>query len=408
MKKIISLVAILFLANIVCFAQVKSFKVEATEDVPSNKSQDEVVAGLMKSLTNQAIEKAEINLKDYKLSDKEYDEFIKAVPKIEIKNKKIFMKKNSQQCVNMKLNVKIDPEVANAYLEKVKKDKETKMKEMDTKIRQEMVNVNVSTVSATVINTSSTTAANSANVVVSSDTVSKISINEAVKEANQTKQEVNKLLDNFDNSLKESNNEISKNYEAKISKINTNIKKDQWETTQQYKIRLEKNKKEQKKLEKEKELSINDNKIKIAKLATTTISPLIEKLKSFQSETYYDDGNTNAQIVSLGEVNADEKYFIIKILFEDEQSIISNLIYDFSDIDIEQAKSMYQTPNQFVISPLFSVSEDSDGNAQKVLTAFNVKHLGIVKEKIIKLAATVKQFSEIKKFDFYNNLVNKK
>ena len=86
MKKIISLVAILFLANIVCFAQVKSFKVEGTEDVPSNKSQDEVVAGLMKSLTNQAIEKAEINLKDYKLSDKEYDEFIKAVPKIEIKN----------------------------------------------------------------------------------------------------------------------------------------------------------------------------------------------------------------------------------------------------------------------------------------------------------------------------------
>ena len=89
MKKIISLVTILFLANVVCFAQVKSFKVEATEDVPSNKSQDEVVAGLMKSLTNEAIEKAGINLKNYKLSETEYDEFIKAVPKVEIKNKPI-------------------------------------------------------------------------------------------------------------------------------------------------------------------------------------------------------------------------------------------------------------------------------------------------------------------------------
>jgi hypothetical protein len=116
MKRIISFVLVLLFLNVVCFAKVKNYKAEATEDIPSNKAQDEVVSSLLQSLTKQAIEQSGIKLSDYNLSDSEYNQFVKDVTKIEVKNKKVFMKKDNLQAVNIKLNVAMDADIAKAYL----------------------------------------------------------------------------------------------------------------------------------------------------------------------------------------------------------------------------------------------------------------------------------------------------
>ena len=136
MKKIVSLVFVLLFVNVVCFAKVKNYKAEATEDIPSNKAQDEVVSSLLQSLTKQAIEQSGIKLSDYNLSDTEYNQFVKDVTKVEVKNKKVFMKKDNLQAVNIKLNVAMDADIAKAYLFKVKNSKDKKAKEnVENKLR---------------------------------------------------------------------------------------------------------------------------------------------------------------------------------------------------------------------------------------------------------------------------------
>lgn len=447
LKKICSLVLVLLFVNVVCFAKVKNYKAEATEDIPSNKAQDEVVSSLLQSLTKQAIEQSGIKLSDYNLSDTEYNQFVKDVTKVEVKNKKVFMKKDNLQVVNIKLNVAMDADIAKAYLFKVKNSKDKKAKEkvvkqapvissspvvavgntqvsksdivpanvgtemIDKAKAEDKVKTEISTSTAKVEKpvTAAVNVSSATNVTKKAVQKEKISINKALQEAQTTKQEVDNLLGNFDNSLKESEEEIIKSYDSKISKINLNVKKDQWETTKQYNARIEKNKQEKVLLEKEKEKAISDNKIKIAQMASSTLKPQIEKLETFQTEKFYDENSVKAKIVSLGAVNADEKFFEMKILYENEQSIISTLKYDFSDIGVEKAKKIYKTPNKFIIEPLFSVEENEEtGELHKVLTAFGIKHANIEQEKIVNLSEKVKPFKEITKFETYNDILNKK
>ena len=156
MKKIVSLVLILFLVNVVCFAKVKNYKVESTQDIPSNKTQDEVVSSLIQSLTKKAIEKSGIKLSDYKLSNSEYNQFVKDVAKVEVTNKKVFMKKDNIQSVNIKLSVAMDVDVANAYLYKVKSAKDAKEKQQ--KVNKETVNLSSAPVA--VVNSGNTQVSN--------------------------------------------------------------------------------------------------------------------------------------------------------------------------------------------------------------------------------------------------------
>ena len=446
MKKIVSLVLVLLFVNVVCFAKVKNYKAEATEDIPSNKAQDEVVSSLLQSLTKQAIEQSGIKLSDYNLSDSEYNQFVKDVTKVEVKNKKVFMKKDNLQAVNIKLNVAMDADIAKAYLFKVKNNKNKKAKEnvvkqapvissstvvvpvnaqvsnsdivpanvsnemIDKEKAEDKVKTEISTSTAKVekpvasmVNVSPVT-----NVEEESVPKEKISINQALQDAATTKQEVDNLLGNFDNSLKESEEEIIKSYDSKISKINLNVKKDQWETTKQYNNRIEKNKQEKVLLENEKEKAISDNKVKIAQMAVSTMKPQIEKLKSYQTDKFYDENSVKAKIISLGAVNADEKYFEMKILYENEQSIISTLKYDFSDMGVEKAKKIYKTPSKFIIEPLYSVEENEETNElQKVLTAFGIKHANVEQEKIVNLSEKIKPFKELTKFETYNDMLSK-
>ena len=43
---------------------------------------------------------------------------------------------------------------------------------------------------------------------------------------------------------------------------------------------------------------------------------------------------------------------------------------------------------------------------QRVLTAFNVKHTGLMREQTVKVSTKVKPFSEIIRFEVYENILN--
>lgn len=427
MRKIISFVVMLLLLNTVCFAQVKLIKKDSTEEVPSNKSLDEVVITMKNNLIKEAVEEAGVKLKDYELTKAEFDEFVKSIPKVEVKNKKVFMKKDDQQAVKMKLVIKIDPDTAKAYLEKVRQVREAKAQAQAAEEKSQVQpvvqaqpqvqepqqvqqaeepaeNLGISVITPTPASTPTQTPAPIHITTDNRDTIQK-----ALEESYAIKQEVAKFYENFENSLREDNEEIAKSYDGKISKINLNVKKDQWETTAQYNKKLEKNRAEKRKLEQAKKKAMSENKTRMAQLATSTTQTQIEKLKKFQSGKFYDENDTRAQVVSLGKVNADEKYFIVKVLYDQDNSIISTLVYDFSDMDIEQAKSIYQAPKQFIIEPLFSVGEGANGNVKKVLTAFSIRHSLAMKEKVVRVAsAKVEKFAEIKKYETYDNILNKK
>ena len=453
MRKVISLAVMFLFVSSICFAQVKNYKVEATDDIPSNKSQDETVSLLMDKLTKQAVEKSDIKIKEYKLSKKEYDQFIKDVTSVEVKNKKVFIKKGNQLAVNIKLLVQMDSDVARNYLYELQKEKDAKKEEnlADTKVKDKAENtekektekvepvvenvseekptkedksakdkkadkkakkeaekkakeadkkakkeakkkenketkdvqtgivvveqseVNVSSVSVTEVSTTTVTSTNDAtSIEVAVDTATikpektannvevkemvikeeKMSVEQALQEIEAIKNEIKPELDNFDDSLKKSG-----------------------------------------------------NKAKIAQTVVSTMQPKIDKLNSLQAEKAYDENSEKAKILSLGSINADKKYFEIKILYNAEQSLVSSLKYDFSDMEIEKAKEIYKTPKKFTIKPLFSIEENmKTGDLNKALTAFSIKHADVEGEKIVNLSKKVLPFKEVARFETYKSM----
>ncbi len=439
MRKVISLALMFLFVGSICFAQVKNYKVEATDDIPSNKSQDEIVSSLIERLTKQAIEKSDIKIKDYKLSKKEYNQFVKDVAKVEVKNKKVFMKKGNQTAVNIKLVLEMDPDVAKNYLDELQSEKDAKKQEeliedtkekdkiekpeeeknekaepvvsaiaeeepvkeeltkkskkdkkaekkakkeadkkakadkkAEKKAKKEVQNgttaaasaVNVSTANVTsdaetigvvVVDTATVKAEKTANNVEVKEIVikeEKMSVEQALQEIEAIKNEIRPELDNLDSSLKK-----------------------------------------------------GGNKAKLAQTLVSTMQPKIDKLNSLQAEKAYDENSEKAKILSLGSINTDKKYFEIKILYNAEQSVVSALKYDFSDMEIEKAKEIYKTPKKFVIKPLFSIEENmKTGALNKALTAFTIKHADVEGEKIVDLSKKVLPFKEVARFEAYKNI----
>lgn len=439
MKKIISLAIMFLFVGSICFAQVKNYKVEATKDIPSNKSQDEIVSSLVEMLTKQAIEKSDVKIKNYKLSKKEYDDFVKDVTTVEVKNKKVFLKKGNQTAVNIKLVLEMDPDVAKNYLDELQSEKDAKKQEeliedtkekdkiekpeeeknekaepvvnaiaeeepvkeeltkkskkdkkaekkakkeadkkakadkkAEKKAKKEVQNetiaaasaVNVSTANVTsdaetigvvVVDTATVKAEKTANNVEVKEIVikeEKMSVEQALQEIETIKNEIRPELDNLDSSLKKSG-----------------------------------------------------NKAKLAQTLVSTMQPKIDKLNSLQAEKAYDENSEKAKILSLGSINTDKKYFEIKILYNAEQSVVSALKYDFSDMEIEKAKEIYKTPKKFVIKPLFSIEENmKTGALNKALTAFTIKHADVEGEKIVDLSKKVLPFKEVARFEAYKNI----
>jgi len=239
----------------------------------------------------------------------------------------------------------------------------------------------------------------------------KTSIERAIKEATKVKQEVDELFDKFEK-LSETNKEnLIKSYDTQINILKaTEFQeqepiKDSWETQNEYNVKLQKyeSKKEifEKNIDKkvrELEQTKDDNLLKeeIETLNATinTTKPFIDKLKDFQTKKFLSKERTKAELISIGEINAENKYFVLNVNYENKDY---SLKYDFSNIGREKAKLMCQTQNQFVIEPLFSVND----NLTKELISFDVRHLGTNLEKNINIITNINQFEEIEKFIKY-------
>ena len=200
------------------------------------------------------------------------------------------------------------------------------------------------------------------------------------KEAVKIIQEETELTDKFEDLLNKNKERIIESY-IKQTKISCNIKKGEYESLQEYDERINKIKTD---LEEEKQKDLFEDENNSLQSMIMTTEPFTNILKYFQTEKFYDKDRPKAEIISLGEIKVDD--FIINIKFNKKKY---SLKYDFSDIGIGKVELMYQTQNQFVIEPLFSISN----NLEQELTAFNVKHLGMKTEKTINV--TISTFFDI-------------
>ena len=131
LKKITCFIITILLFNIVCFAKMQSFTKEATEIVPPNQSQDQVIDYLTQKLTREATEEAgtfitsNLQIDNYKITKDEFTSFAGSISKVKVEEKETFTKDNNQY-VRVKVNIKVDTDNVKAYLEKIMKDNEYK------------------------------------------------------------------------------------------------------------------------------------------------------------------------------------------------------------------------------------------------------------------------------------------
>ena len=249
------------------------------------------------------------------------------------------------------------------------------------------------------------------NMINWQQTTNKTTIEQAIKEATKIKKEVNILFDKFENLLQTNKENLIKSYDTQIDMLkNTKFQeeepiKDSWETQNEYNARLQKyeyNKeifeenadKKIKELEQTKDDNLLKEELGTSNSTINTTKPFIDKLKYFQTEKFYSKDGIKAKLISIGEINAEDKYFVLNVNYENKDY---SLKYDFSNIGREKAKLMCQTQNQFVIEPLFSVNN----NLTKELTSFNIRHLGTSQEKDINIVTKVNQLDEIKLINLY-------
>lgn len=254
-------------------------------------------------------------------------------------------------------------------------------------------------------------------------------IEKVIEETRMIKKDTEKLISELSNVLVINRENLAKTYDEQINALKsvsfsqTEPVKDQWETTEDFNKRLqyyEKNREdfiknsqnELLELTSKKEEDMLQNEIEDLQSVVSILQPFIEKLKFFQSGRVYDNKNLNekAKISSLGEVNADEHYFVINVEY---LSNIYSLKFNFNDIGIEKAKSIYENKNQFEIQPLFSIVENKDSKDLDVcLSSFNINHSDMYISKNIELENAVVPFKEIVDFHNYekklNTIVSKK
>ncbi|MBR3631616.1 MAG: hypothetical protein IKN49_00895 [Elusimicrobiaceae bacterium] len=108
-------------------AKAVSFTKEGTHIVPSNQSQDQVIAYLTQKLTREATEeagifiKSEMHIQEGNITKEEITNIAGSISKIKKEKVKTYTE-NGQQYVYMKLNVRVDTESVSAFLTKIKQD----------------------------------------------------------------------------------------------------------------------------------------------------------------------------------------------------------------------------------------------------------------------------------------------
>ena len=129
-----------FICPTVVFGQVKSFSKEDTAVVPSNQSQDQVIAYLTQKLTREATEeagvfiKSELHMQEGNVTKEEITNIAGSISKIKKEKVKTYTE-NGQQYVYMKLKVSVDTDSVKTFLTKIKQD--NAYKEEVEKLRKE-------------------------------------------------------------------------------------------------------------------------------------------------------------------------------------------------------------------------------------------------------------------------------
>ena len=215
-----------------------------------------------------------------------------------------------------------------------------------------------------------------------------ITIQQAKQQSIEIKQKLIELVDKFEGLLLKNQNKIKGSYANQLKIVSSCIKKDSVETTEEYNERLKEVKQD---LQDKREETLLEDENETLEAMIKTTDPLIDRLKYFQAETFYDEKDLKAEFVSVSELNIND--FVITASFDKKDYL---LVYDFSDIGKGKAELMQQTQYQFVIEPLFSIND----NLEQQLTAFYVSHMGMKIEKIISLPNDI-EFKSIPKLRKY-------
>jgi len=472
MKKFLIILIILMFCNVITFAEIKTFTKEATEVVPANQSQDQVIAYLTQKLTRQATEEAgvfintEFSVKNKEITKDEFTSVAGSISKVVVENKETFTKDN-QQYVKVKVKIDVDTDTIQPYLDKILQDNQYKKEaeelrkeklELEEKLktatkkqyeqelsaqvqqqvelqkqraielnkmaiqakeeyakaeqsqkqqeikRQEELNALKKQIEQENLKTQQKIAQekdnikkaelenqakirdleNKAkeNIINWQQATNRVTIEQAIEEARKVKQEVDELFDKFEKLSKTNKEDLIKSYDTQINILKTTgfqekePIKDAWETQQEYDTRLQKYNNNKRQFEenadkkiKELEETKDDNLLKeeLGTLQSTinTTKPFIGKLKYFQTENFYSKNGKKAKLVSVGEINPEEQYFVLNVNYESKDY---SLKYDFSNVGREKAKLMCQTQNQFVIEPLFSVNNNTITEQQNIKT----------------------------------------
>ncbi len=219
------------------------------------------------------------------------------------------------------------------------------------------------------------------------NTNKEISIQQAKQESIKIKQKLIELIDKIEVLLIKSQNKIKESYDNQLKMASAYTKKIQEESAKEYNERLESVKKA---LKEKREESLFEDENETLQLMIKLTDPLVNRLKYFQNETFSDENDFKAELLSVSDLNIND--FTLNVRYDKKDYLLE---YDFSDIGKGKAELMQQTHYQFVIEPLFSVNNELGQD----LTAFKVKHLGMKTEKIIEFAQ--EEYKEINKLSKY-------
>lgn len=227
----------------------------------------------------------------------------------------------------------------------------------------------------------------------------KLSIQEAVKEANNLKQEINKIVTNFDNLLIINKTNIEESYDKQIEILKERKFLEEKPVKEKYEETLEFNNRV-KQYEGRKKVFIQNNKIMIQELKdkrkvavindetdtlkgmVKTAQPFIEKIMEYQKQELHDKNIKYIKPNSTSPIDVDNKCFYI--YFEYQKT---NYSYKINYFEKKEGIAMYETADkQFVIQPFFTIKESNNDNIYfPLLLGFKITHLGTNKKYDYKL-----------------------
>ena len=488
-KTFIYIVLILLIFNVYCFAKVKTYIKDGTEEIKSNQTQEEVEEHLKQRLTTIALEEAgmfistSLKIENNKITKDIYSNIAGALTKTEVIERKHKIE-NEKPAIYIKLKIEIDMDSVENYLDKVKKNDEEvselkeKIEELEGKLRrtqdstesknlsnelailveqrkqkeielnkmvveakeeykklqqeqkkqelqrQQEINALKKKIELEEVEMKKKISQEKDNIkkqelenqqriielennakqnMISFNKKEKLSIQEAVKEANKLKMEINKIVNDFDNLLIINKANIEDSYDKQIEILqerkfledkpirekyeeswafNNRVK----EYEKDKKFFIEKNKTEIQNLKDKRKTAVINDETDTLKGMVKTAQPFIEKITEYQKQELNDKNVKYIKPSSTSQIDVDKKFFYINFEYQK-----TNYNYKINYYDKKEGIAMYETADkQFVIQPYFTIKENSNGIYSPLLLGFKITHLGTDKKYDYQLASAPK------------------